>query len=300
MSNIQKHQKNEIYVNDKDKVIIPNDLPISRRTRAVYLSNVNHPKIKVISDKNYVVNTIHTYLNQTILDSAHRLESEEISYLKKRVTDDIMESFSHLTLEEVRLAFYYGVRGEMGEFYGLGAKTFYKWLKDFKYDIFSKAFKEVSKYLPKEEEKPTPKREMHQQIAKTIYDVYWDLCINGVYEFYDIGNVAYNFLDEIGLIPFTTEERLKMLEQSRNYFRRHLSNKNRELQAKGKHFHKINLERAFKQLEQNSNPTFEHQVKVGAKRIAVKNLLYQLAENEVDLKKVIDKRLSKINYDDEK
>jgi hypothetical protein len=301
MANIVKHEKNEIYLNDKNKVVIPKNLPISSKNRELYLSNKNHPRIKLIDDKNVVVKSIHTFINQTIMDKGVNMQPEEIQYLLQRVTDDIIRDYSHYTLEEIRLAFYYGVRGELGEYFGINPVTLYGWLKNFKYELMPQANKAIQKFLPKPKEAGADRsqKEIDQSIAETIYDVYFRLVTEGQYDFYDFGNVCYNLLDSLGIITFTNKEKIELLKESRSAFRKTILDKNRDLTLKDRSIQKIDTTRAFKQLEEQNNPTFEHQVKIGAKRLALYKCLYQLAQEEVDIKQLIENKLSEKKYQDE-
>ena len=130
------------------------------------------------------------------MDKGVTIPVEEQNYLKQRVTEDIMRDFTRYTLEEVKLAWYYGVRGEMGEFYGLNSATFYKWLKEFRYELVPPAYKEIEKYLPKpEENKPQiNQQELDRSIADTLISEFQKLKDDGVYNFYDFGNVGYRYV----------------------------------------------------------------------------------------------------------
>mgnify|MGYP001139073957 CR=1 FL=1 len=299
MSNIVKHEQNEIYINENSVVIIPTKLPISRQNRELYLSNKNFPKIAVIDDKNVVVKDLHVTINRTIMDKGVNMPPEEITYLTQTVTDDIMRNFSHFTLEEVRLACYYGVRGELGEYYGINPTTFYQWFKRFKWELIPKTNKAIEKFLPKPKEIVRQQREVDESILNTLMDVYFELVTEGTYNFYDFGSIAYNLLDELGIIPFTTEQKIELMSESRVAFRKTVLNKNRKLTLKDREVQKIDTTRVFKELDEQSNSSMEHQVRVGAKRLAIRKFLYELAEEEIDLKELITSKMAEKKYDDE-
>ena len=152
MSNIIKSENN-LIVQKNNKLVIPKELPISNKHRELFLAGKNFPKISEIQDMNVVVKQIHTFVNMTIMDKGVNMPPEEQTYLKQRVTEDILRDFTRYTLEEIKLAFYYGVREEMGEYFGLNSSTFYKWLKNFRYELMPPAYKSVEKFLPKPEDK---------------------------------------------------------------------------------------------------------------------------------------------------
>ena len=130
MSLVKKESKFEVI---KKQV---NNLPeLSKREKSIYLSNKAFIKIKDIKDMNQVVNPLHSIINSCIMDKGVNMPEEEITYLKQRVVTDVLQDFSHYTLEELRLATHYGVRGELGQYFGINPTTFYKWFKDYRFEI---------------------------------------------------------------------------------------------------------------------------------------------------------------------
>lgn len=298
MSDIVKRENN-LIVQSGDKLIIPKNLPISNRNRELFLSGKNFPKICEIQDMNVVVKQIHTLVNMTIMDKGVTIPVEEQNYLKQRVTEDIMRDFTRYTLEEVKLAWYYGVRGEMGEFYGLNSATFYKWLKEFRYELVPPAYKEIEKYLPKpEENKPQiNQQELDRSIADTLISEFQKLKDDGVYNFYDFGNVGYRFLERMGLIDLSNEEKQQIMLESQEQFRANLIKRNQELVMQGKSSLKVDLERSFEQIEKGSNPTFKTQIRIGAMRIAVYQFIKKYVDEQKDLEKEINQKLKDFSYD---
>lgn len=281
-----------IYQKEAGLELLPSQMPLSKMHREIYLSCRNFPLIRNIDDRNIVVNTIHTLVNQVIMDKGVNMPSEEIDYLKTRVTDDIIHDFSGYTLEEVRLALHYGVRGEFGEYFGINPTTIFGWLKGFKFEMLPPVNQKVQKLLPKQEEVIPSQEETDIKIKATIYDVYFKLATTGEYDFYDIGNVCYKYLDRIGLIPYTVEEKMDFIHESRNAFGHSVVRRNSEFQKKGKDFHKIDIDRAFEMLEEKSNPTFEHQIRIGAMRLALYHFLHGCAEQDIDLMELIEQKLT--------
>lgn len=293
----RKDPTDVIFVNSKSQVVIPNELPLKAKHKEVFLSNKNFPQIKLM-DKNHVAKEIRIYLNQIIMDKGVNMDSEETAYLKQRIVKDIISQFDHFTLEEVRLAFYYGVRSEFGKYYGINAVSCHDWLKAFKEQLQADAYKACYKYLPDEEEdNDFDQKQLDIDTRDIICDHYFNLCVNGNYDYYDINGVGYDFLDRLNLISFSEEEMKDIFSESRQNYKNHLKKKNRKLRDRGQTVQQINLERAFGQLQDMSNPTFEYQIKVGAKRIAIFRYLYRLAKEEIDLKELIDAKIKEYDYE---
>ena len=299
MSDIIKRENNLILKQD-GKLVIPKNLSISNKERELYLSGKNFPKICEIQDMNVVVKQIHTFVNITIMDKGVTIPFDEQNYIKQRVTEDIIRDFTRYTLEEIKLAFYYGVRGEMGDFFGLNPSTFYKWLKDFRYELLPPVNKVVEKYLPKPDysEIKMSEKELDKAISEKLIKEFKRLRDNDVYSYYDFGNFGYKFLERMKLLDLSVEQKNKLMKESQIQFRQNLIKRNRELTMKGKNIQKLDLNRAFEQLEQSSNPTFENQIKIGAMRIAVYNYIKKCVDDNFDLEKEINKKLKNYNYDD--
>ena len=235
MSNIIKSENN-LIVQKNDKLVIPKELPISNKHRELFLAGKNFPKISEIQDMNVVVKQIHTFVNMTIMDKGVNMPPEEQTYLKQRVTEDILRDFTRYTLEEIKLAFYYGVREEMGEYFGLNSSTFYKWLKNFRYELMPPAYKSVEKFLPKPEDKKDKmtEKQFDRSISNTLIEEFLKLKDKGVYTYYDFGNIGYRFLEKFGFINLDNKQKSKLMKKSEEQFRANLIQRNKDLTMRGK------------------------------------------------------------------
>jgi len=298
MSNIIKSENN-LIVHKNNKLVIPKELPISNKHRELFLSGKNFPKISEIQDMNVVVKQIHTFVNMTIMDKGVNMPPEEQTYLKQRVTEDIVRDFTRYTLEEIKLAFYYGVREEMGEYFGLNSSTFYKWLKNFRYELLPPAYKSVEKFLPKPEnnQKPMSEKDFDRSVANTLIEEFLKLKNNDVYTYYDFGNIGYRFLEKFGFIKLDNKQKSKLMSKSEEQFKANLIQRNKDLTMRGKSMAKLNLERSFKQIEEDSNPTFKNQIRIGAMRIAVYNFMKNVVDQKVNFENEVNKKIKEYNYD---
>jgi hypothetical protein len=298
MSNIIKSENN-LIVHKNNKLVIPKELPISNKHREIFLSGKNFPKISEIQDMNVVVKQIHTFVNMTIMDKGVNMPPEEQTYLKQRVTEDIVRDFTRYTLEEIKLAFYYGVREEMGEYFGLNSSTFYKWLKNFRYELLPPAYKSVEKFLPKPEnnQKPMSEKDFDRSVANTLIQEFLKLKNNDVYTYYDFGNIGYRFLEKFGFIKLDNKQKSELMSKSEEQFRANLIQRNKDLAMRGKSMAKLNLERSFKQIEEDSNPTFKNQIRIGAMRIAVYNFMKKVVDQKVNFENEVNKKIKEYNYD---
>jgi hypothetical protein len=276
---------------------LPVNANVSSRTKDIYLAN-NNQKIRLIKDKNSLVRQIHAFVNMTIIDKGVNMEKDDINYIKKRVTDDIMKDFKGLSLEDVQLAFYYGVRGEFGEYYGINPITFYGWLKSYKNVLLPSVLKEVLPLLPKvaEKEVEIDKKEFDITMLNNLCAYYSKLISGGVYDLFDIGNIYFSFMNRMEMIDLSEEEWVEINDLAMGEVKIELSEQNKNLLNQGKSLHRINLSDAFKEIEAGENKTYNSMLAIYSKRLALKKCLQKLAENKIDLLHILTLKIQTFNY----
>lgn len=276
---------------------LPVNANVSSRTKDIYLAN-NNQKIRLIDDKNIIVRQIHAFVNMTIIDKGVNMEKDDINYIKKRVTDDIMKDFKGLSLEDVQLAFYYGVRGEFGEYYGINPITFYGWLKSYKNVLLPSVLKEVLPLLPKvaEKEVEIDKKEFDITMLNNLCAYYSKLISGGVYDLFDIGNIYFSFMNRMEMIDLSEEEWVEINDLAMGEVKIELSEQNKNLLNQGKSLHRINLSDAFKEIEAGENKTYNSMLEIYSKRLALKKCLQKLAENKIDLLHILTLKIQTFNY----
>ena len=226
------------------------------------------------------------------------MEKDDINLIKKRVTDDIMKDFKGLSLEDVQLAFYYGVRGEFGEYYGINPITFYGWLKSYKNVLLPSVLKEVLPLLPKMEEKEVEidKKEFDITMLNNLCAYYSKLISGSAYDLFDIGNIYFSFMNRMEMINLSEEEWIEINNLAMGEVKLELSEQNKNLLNQGKSLHRINLTDAFKEIEAGENKSYNSMIEIYAKRLALKKCLQKLAENKIDLLHILTLKIQTFNY----
>lgn len=291
MNEIIKKENGDLFYAENGKLIFSKDAPVNIKEREIFLSSRNFIPINKIEDKNEVIKPIHSYINITIMDRGFKYEKDDIKYLCTKVSDDIMRDFNGYTLEEIRLAFHYGVRGEFGEYMGLNPVTFSNWLKAYREELTPVVNKLVQPLLPQDEEVIPSQQEIDETSVQILTKVYTELVKTNTYDFYDIGNVIFKFLSRIGLLIIEEEDMKKLRERSVEHFKKMITDRNKDLIGKKKHFHMIDIPRAFEQIEEESNPQFEQQIDVGVMRLALFRYLSNCAKENVDLISLVNENL---------
>ncbi len=278
------------------EIDVLNNIQITNKQKEIFLSSRNFERISEIKDKNKVVKTIHQYINHTILDKGINISSpEELDYIKRRVVDDVLADYSHYTLEEVKLAFKYGVRGDLGEYYGINPTTFYSWLRDFKFKLLSDVNKAVLPLIEKTKKiqsKPKPsEKEVDFEIANTLIEFYNEYLIDDEYNYLDIGNITYALLKKLGFISVNEEYKKELVERSKIYL------KNDALSNKRKNKYSINIEQVFKKIDTNEKD-YLSKIISEAKRLALKDFIKAQKQMKSDFKSELLKKLNE--FHDEK
>jgi hypothetical protein len=230
-------------------VYIPKEVSITSRN--IYQAHSSE-MIKNVEDKNIVVNSIHQAVNRSIADKGVNMDVKDMNYLKISITDDILRDFTTLTLQDISLCFSMGVRGNLGEYYGINVVTLYGWLKKYKQDVIPEAVIEVNRYLPppKEEETVIDYKKFDLDSLENICSAIQLFITDNVYEFNDFGNIHYNFLNRFDVFNiFSEAEKESIKEDAKQLFLSDIKKKNLTLIARGKKYQLNNIQDLMKKIE---------------------------------------------------
>lgn len=272
---------------------------VSNLSRNVYQAN-SSVMIKNVGDMNIVVNSIHQSINKTIADKGINMDIEDMNYLKRSITDDILKDFPTLTLQDIVLCFNMGVRGNLGEYFGLNVVTFYGWLKKYREEIIPKMVSEVKIYLP-------PVQEVSETIDYKALDLdkIENICsaINlfkeeKKYVFNDFGNIHYNFLDKLNYFDsFTDEDKLTIKENAKATFINTVKDKNLDLLAQGKKYQTIDVKELLSKIEYGEKDT-ETMIDIIYRKLMIKRFITLFDSNK--LKKLKSDLIKKVKEHYEK
>ena len=274
------------------KTIDLSSIEVDNLTKECYLSQLE-TKVIEYSDKNIVSEKIDTIINNTFAYKGQSPATErEYVFISNAVKEDVFHNFNLYTLKDIELAFKLGVRGEMGEYYGLNPKTFYDWLKKYKDKFLFPALEKVESLLPKKTVQEPPKEVVQGNNKEIVCNVLESFKQTKKYDFNDFGNMIYNFLERIGIINFSIQEKENIISESKIKFKLDLAKRNEELNNLGKVYQKIDLTKAFDELERESNKDYETQIKILAKKIALQRFIENCAYDNIDLENIINQKIS--------
>ena len=252
------------------------DIPkeVSNKNRSVYQAN-SSVSIKNIEDKNIVVNSIHQAVNRTVADKGVNMQVEDLDYLKKSITDDVIKDFPTLTLQDIVLCFTMGVRGNLGEYFGINVVSLYGWLKKYKEEVIPEAIGEVKRHLPpvQLEEPKIDYRQLDLEKANNICSAI-DLFIkDGLYEFYDFGNIHFNLLNRLGIFDDVSDtEKESTKEDARQLFISDIKKQNLTLLAQGKNFQMTDINSLLEKIEYGEKDT-ETMIDISYKKLMIKKFI---------------------------
>jgi hypothetical protein len=193
---------------------------------------------------------------------------------------DLIKYNGILTIEELRIAFKKGYKGEYGEYFGLNNKTYFAWVSAYRYGK-DRANAKIA--MQKAGESVTTKKEISEEEKEAILregalNKFNDF--KSTRNFYDFGNISYNYLDRLGLITFTAEVKKKIMADCKARMIEEEKMKKTQKDYIGKH-QSINDE--IKQLEEGKSTRLISE----AKREALKQYFSQLIEMGEELKNLI-------------
>lgn len=197
----------------RDKIVIPSNSHLSKLNKDIIIAFSNHPKISEYNDKNFVANEIIKMIGHCFFYVGLKAESmnhDDLMLYYQIVVKDIYDDFDFLTLQEVKMAFTMGVRGNLGDgkYFGLNPATFYSFLKLYCTDIRPPAALALKSLTKPEDKKLTPE-EVNQQAAIWLQTVYksWDYFVeSNDFDFVDLGDLLYRRMRKQGLLKVTLSE----------------------------------------------------------------------------------------------
>lgn len=174
-------------------------------------SNTNNllllPRVNQLP-KREVFNTVLAGVAKAFADmNVKDISETDRDYLVNELTDNIIRYYASIRLPEITLAFWMGVRGNLGEFFGLSVVTFERFISQY---LISAQRVQAVKELPQPLQRLVPDKQTQFGTAKgnamRALQMRRERKDTSV-----IAPVVYNFLDGIGLINFTAAEKYDML-----------------------------------------------------------------------------------------
>lgn len=268
-----------------------NSSPIlSKENKEVLLATLNFTKISELNIQKY--DTSYNYLvgvfGKTIVESGIGMEEGEQEVFISLCIDEVINDFSYLTIEDVRIAVKKGVRLDYGKFYGLNITTLNFWLKEYVNSTKKGAMKLLPQIKPKEEFKG-----LNDEQQKIIYKRWLESWID-LFEKYhegenitisDAGNVFYKYCIKNKITPPLTVSEMLTLE---NKAKRLIIANGKENARSSYQIKEINA--IIEAINKNKlNDDIELKIVSEAKRLAIFTFFDKLIAEKLELRDLIEK-----------
>lgn len=268
-----------------------NSSPIlSKENKEVLLATLNFVSISELNIQKY--DNSYNYLvgvfAKTIVESGIGMEEGEQEVFISLCIDEVINDFSYLTIEDVRIAVKKGVRLDYGKFYGLNITTLNFWLKEYVNSTKKDAMKLLPQIKPKEEFKG-----LNDEQQKIIYKRWLESWID-LFEKYhegenitisDAGNVFYKYCIKNKITPPLTVSEMLTLE---NKAKRLIIANGKENARSSHQIKEVNA--IIEAINKNKlNDDIELKIVTEAKRLAIFTFFDKLIAEKLELRDLIKK-----------
>lgn len=213
---ISDSEKIELTYNLDENIL--NEIKIFEDEKAIIKAHCNYPKV-VQYPSLALKYKLLIAINKTILFVGYNVK--DIDFLYRGVHDYVKNEAKHITVEELEIAFKRGAMDEYGEWQGLSAMTFCKWIKSYMTITRIEALKHMQKIRDRENRvaELTPQEKITSRLnwlkgVLVEYDSYYKNS-SELIEYTDYGGYLYNLLYRLNLLEYTQFERDKFKREAR-------------------------------------------------------------------------------------
>ena len=189
-------------------------------TKNIYQLALQSGKISEMK-KSELVKELNNILTKTYFDAGQIMpgfntqeQTKNLQVLSVALYDELQQ-FKFLRIEELKIAFKNGVRGEYGEFFGINIKTFYQWLKGYQNDEKRKAAIIAAK--------AESEKEYSRPVDKKKVSIEWWEMIKREHSAFKNGGKLYlrgafnqfKLFEEVGIIKLSNAEKYEWIEKAK-------------------------------------------------------------------------------------
>jgi len=155
--------------------------------------------------QDYLLKEITQQVAKTFATAGQAATIEQIGMISTEVTNDIHKSFAMLSIQEIELAFYHGVRYDYGEYFGINIVTFNRWLRHYLENHHFKYVQEITKGQKLLDVKTEPTDEEKERIVASGVNRCFQTW-KATKMIIDYGNPVFDYLYQKGTIKLTDIE----------------------------------------------------------------------------------------------
>jgi hypothetical protein len=159
--------------------------------------------------KRDVFNAVLTGVAKAFADmNVKSTSQQDRDYMVNELTDNIIARYPAIRISEIPIAIGHGVRGRYGEFYGLSVVSFERFIEQ--YLLSEDRARAVKEIVRDDEGRRIPSLEEQFAIAKANVMMVLERKKCGK-SFDSMAGTVYDFLDRLGLLQFTRDEKYDMM-----------------------------------------------------------------------------------------
>lgn len=136
-------------------------------------------------------------INRTIAESGFTYTAKEINFMTLAVIDDIFRDYAMLTCEDIELAFRMGVRGKLGDIFGVSVRQMNLWLDKYVLELKKEAYNEL-KLIDKPKEREYSQEEilaLDKSWLEKLANAYKEFLKFSKFNYEDLNNRFYDLCD---------------------------------------------------------------------------------------------------------
>lgn len=241
-----------------------------------------HPLLKPMIIE-YAKSEVFTVIRASVAKCYADLNFKAIStpdkeYLVNELTNNILNRYPGIRLEEIPNAFQLGIRGEFGEFMGLSVITFENFIKNY---LESQHRLKLAETLPRLQEKNVPTKDEIFEISQNNALLAYEKFKAGMdYEL--LATITYSFLDDLSLLNYSSKDKIEFIEIAKQELLNAAKSK------KLFEFDRSERNKLDNLIKDITSHTENQKVIIQAKRIALRVFFECISLNDNNLSDIID------------
>ncbi len=274
---------------------------LDKEQKEIILASLNFPKIRHVDvsmgNGNVAYADLAKIIGQAIWTmgiTTKSMSQEEQELFIPIAIEEIINEFSKLSIEEVRIAFKKGSRRHYGDTFQMSIANINVWLNAYINESKPNAMSRLSSVKKAEEVKeltPEEKLELHQVWLDGVYREFNSFKESGIYTFNDFKNSFFFYCTKLKLIELEDKHKEIIWKKAKDELKKEYNPQDERLWGRRIDFKAIY---DILKLDEVSDEKVEKIVATRARKIAIKYFFKRLIKDNKDLKEVVENAKQKL------
>lgn len=181
-----------------------------------YINLAMQKKVSEIEDNELLKNSTQIILKANFNAGLKEIPDIELKMIVKEFANDLVRFYKKNSIEEIREAVDLGSKGMFGDVYGVNPKAWNEWIKSFN----TQENRKKALFAATQIKQPKPDisdEEKNKIIEQSIIECMERYKLKG--EIIDSGSAIYLYLEKIGKINLSVEEKQKIFNQAKERYK---------------------------------------------------------------------------------